>query len=204
MGDRRICQTFAASPAEPGGLPLMLDYSKLGEPHLLGRGQKAPSAQRCGSGLAVCGACAAKCRDACAWRSNARVTILPRRQESPHRGPAGARLCRGMQSACLSAFRPILGPKECGPVAPSDRAPDLHARLGARGRCCRGRRSGRPGRRRRLAGIAPSASLGRPLVSPGIAGYKVPGDPFYRTARQRTAPNQIFFLFESSFCCVGI
>jgi hypothetical protein len=24
MGDRRICQTFAASPAEPGGLPLML------------------------------------------------------------------------------------------------------------------------------------------------------------------------------------
>jgi integrase len=27
MGDRRICQTFAASPAEPGGLPLMLDWA---------------------------------------------------------------------------------------------------------------------------------------------------------------------------------
>jgi hypothetical protein len=24
MGDRRKCQTFAASPAEPGGLPVML------------------------------------------------------------------------------------------------------------------------------------------------------------------------------------
>jgi hypothetical protein len=24
MGDRRKCQTYAASPAEPGGLPLML------------------------------------------------------------------------------------------------------------------------------------------------------------------------------------
>jgi hypothetical protein len=28
MGDRRICQTFAASPAEPGGLPLMLGTDK--------------------------------------------------------------------------------------------------------------------------------------------------------------------------------
>ena len=25
MGDRRKCQTYAASPAEPGGLPVMLD-----------------------------------------------------------------------------------------------------------------------------------------------------------------------------------
>jgi hypothetical protein len=34
-------------------------------------------------------------------------------------------------------------------------------------------------------------------VSPGIAGYKIlPGDPFYRTARQRTARNQSFFLYE--------
>ena len=24
MGDRRKCQTYAASPAEPGGLPVML------------------------------------------------------------------------------------------------------------------------------------------------------------------------------------
>jgi hypothetical protein len=27
MGDRRKCQTFAASPAEPGGLSVMLDHS---------------------------------------------------------------------------------------------------------------------------------------------------------------------------------
>jgi hypothetical protein len=27
MGDRRKCQTFAASPAEPGGLPVMLGIS---------------------------------------------------------------------------------------------------------------------------------------------------------------------------------
>jgi len=25
MGDRRKCQTYTASPAEPGGLPVMLD-----------------------------------------------------------------------------------------------------------------------------------------------------------------------------------
>jgi hypothetical protein len=25
MGDRRKCQTYAASPAEPGGLPVMLE-----------------------------------------------------------------------------------------------------------------------------------------------------------------------------------
>ena len=35
-------------------------------------------------------------------------------------------------------------------------------------------------------------TLGSPLVSPGIAGYKMRGDPFYRTARQRTARNQSF------------
>jgi hypothetical protein len=32
MGDRRKCQTFAASPAEPGGLPVMLglrDFAEL-------------------------------------------------------------------------------------------------------------------------------------------------------------------------------
>src|SRR5258705_1028799 len=28
MGDRRKCQTYAASPAEPGGLPVMLDTFK--------------------------------------------------------------------------------------------------------------------------------------------------------------------------------
>jgi len=27
MGDRRKCQTYTASPAEPGGLPVMLDIS---------------------------------------------------------------------------------------------------------------------------------------------------------------------------------
>src|SRR5882757_1145804 len=30
MGDRRKCQTFAASPAEPGGLPVMLVFAVLG------------------------------------------------------------------------------------------------------------------------------------------------------------------------------
>jgi hypothetical protein len=29
MGDRRKCQTFAASPAEPGGLPVMLGSIRL-------------------------------------------------------------------------------------------------------------------------------------------------------------------------------
>jgi hypothetical protein len=26
MGDRRKCQTYTASPAEPGGLPVMLEH----------------------------------------------------------------------------------------------------------------------------------------------------------------------------------
>ena len=29
MGDRRKCQTFTASPAEPGGLPVMLGSDKV-------------------------------------------------------------------------------------------------------------------------------------------------------------------------------
>jgi hypothetical protein len=29
MGDRRKCQTYTASPAEPGGLPVMLGVSSL-------------------------------------------------------------------------------------------------------------------------------------------------------------------------------
>ncbi len=29
MGDRRKCQTYAASPAEPGGLPVMLETDRL-------------------------------------------------------------------------------------------------------------------------------------------------------------------------------
>jgi len=39
MGDRRKCQTYAASPAEPGGLPGMLDghaYEPMPEPSTRG------------------------------------------------------------------------------------------------------------------------------------------------------------------------
>jgi len=45
MGDRRKCRTYAASPAEPGGLPVMLEMrmqifeEHLDAPKLLGEGK---------------------------------------------------------------------------------------------------------------------------------------------------------------------
>jgi acetate CoA/acetoacetate CoA-transferase beta subunit len=47
MGDRRKCQTFAASPAEPGGLPVMLELTLeqgMAHPHLTDAGGRPISA----------------------------------------------------------------------------------------------------------------------------------------------------------------
>ena len=72
MGDRRKCQTYAASPAEPGGLPVMLGRCAIALPPEMPDNQDRQRIRCAGNG----------CRDTCTLGDA--ICIAKKRAENRH------------------------------------------------------------------------------------------------------------------------